>query len=430
MSALVSTEAVPQAIQDHVDALCRLARAAQRGAALLDDAAKQRALQGAADALARAETAILAANALDLEAARRDQLSEAMQDRLRLDPKRFAAVVADLRAVASLPDPVGRVLERLTITQGIPVEKIAVPIGVVAIIFESRPNVTVDAAALCLRSGNACILRGGKEAIHSNRALAQAFRQGLHDAGVDQDIVQLVQEQDRRLIAVLLARDDAIDVVVPRGGEALIRMVVACSKVPVIRHDKGVCSLYVHAAADIEMALALVVDGKCSKPGVCNAIENLLVDAAIAARFLPRLASEMRQRGVELRADPAARAYLPQAVPASEEDWSTEYLALILAVKTVAGLDEAISFTNRYGSQHSDGIITADHAAAERYLREVDAACVYHNASTRFTDGGQFGFGAEVGISTNRLHARGPMGLSELCTYKYVVRGQGQTRKS
>jgi glutamate-5-semialdehyde dehydrogenase len=424
----VAMEAVPQSISDHVADLCTRARLASRLAMGMDDASKQRALLSSAQALERCEAEVLAANALDLAAARGDGLSAAMIDRLRLDHQRYAAVVSDLRAVASLPDPVGRVLERFTITQGIPAEKIAVPIGVVAIIFESRPNVTIDAAALCLRSGNACILRGGKEAIHTNRALAQAFRQGLREAGAEGDLVQLVQEQDRRLIAVLLSRDDAIDVVVPRGGEALIRMVVACSKVPVIRHDKGVCSLYVHADADIEMALALVIDGKCSKPGVCNAIENLLVDQHIAPRFLPRLSQEMHARQVELRADPEALAYLPHGLPASEEDWSCEYLALILAVKTVTGLDQAIAFTNRYGSQHSDGIITANTQAAERYLREVDAACVYHNASTRFTDGGQFGFGAEVGISTNRLHARGPMGLAELCTYKYVLRGQGQVR--
>jgi len=428
MSAVASSQSVPAAISEHVAELCRLARPAARHAAGLGDHAKRDALVAAAAAISAAEGAILAANALDLVGASQDGLSAAMIDRLRLDAKRLRSVVADLRAVAALPDPVGRVLERFTIAQGIPTEKIAVPIGVVAIIFESRPNVTVDAAALCLRSGNACILRGGKEAVHSNRALAAAFRHGLASAGVDPDVVQLVQEQDRRLIEVLLARDDAIDVVVPRGGEALIRMVVACSKVPVIRHDKGVCSLYVHAGADLDMALRLVVDAKVSKPGVCNAIENLLVDAAVAARFLPRLAGTMASHGVELRADAAALPLLPGATPASSEDWSTEYLALILAVKTVSGLDEAIAFTNRYGSQHSDGIITADGAAAERYLREVDAACVYHNASTRFTDGGQFGFGAEIGISTNRLHARGPMGLSELCTYKYVVRGQGQVR--
>ena len=415
-------------IDDHIADLCARGRPAARTVAVLSDAARRTALSAAADAIAAAAESIRAANARDVAQGRTDGLSEAMIDRLRLDGKRLDGVIADLRAVADLPDPVGAVLERRTIAQGMPAEKIAIPIGVVAIIFESRPNVTVDAAALCLRSGNACILRGGKEAVHSNRALAEAFRAGLITAGVPADAVQLVQEQDRALIAKLLARDDAIDIVVPRGGEALIKAVVNCSRVPVIKHDKGVCSLYVHAQADLAMALRLIVNAKVQRPGVCNSIENVLVDAVVADRFLPLLAAEMAKQGVELRADLLAMPLLPGAKPATEADWSTEYLALILAVKTVSGLDEAIAFIARHGSQHSDGIITADAAAAERYLREVDSACVYHNASTRFTDGGQFGFGAEVGISTNRLHARGPMGLRELCTYKWVVRGTGNVR--
>lgn len=415
-------------IDEHVADLCARGRPAARAVAVLSDATRRQALLAAADAIAAAGEAIRAANERDVAQGRADGLSDAMLDRLRLDGKRLDGVIADLRAVAGLPDPVGAVLERRTIAQSMPAEKVAIPIGVVAIIFESRPNVTVDAAALCLRSGNACILRGGKEAVHSNRALAEAFRAGLGAAGVPADAVQLVQEQDRALIAKLLARDDAIDIVVPRGGEALIKAVVACSRVPVIKHDKGVCSLYVHDQADLAMALRLIVNAKVQRPGVCNAIENVLIDSAIAGRFLPLLAAEMAKHGVELRADVQALPLLPGAKPASEEDWSTEYLALILAVKTVSGLDEAIAFIARQGSQHSDGIVTADTAAAERYLREVDSACVYHNASTRFTDGGQFGFGAEVGISTNRLHARGPMGLRELCTYKWVVRGTGNVR--
>ena len=410
----------------HVNDLCTRARPAARSVAVLPDQDRQRALRAAADALQAAEPAIVAANALDLEQARKDGLSSAMIDRLRLDGGRLAAVVADLRQVADLPDPVGRVLETRTIAKGVGCEKVAVPIGVVACIFESRPNVTVDVAGLCLRAGNACILRGGKEAVHSNRALAAAFRQGLAAVGVTPDAVQLVQDQDRALIPALLAREDAIDIVIPRGGEGLIRAVVQCSRVPVIKHDKGVCSVYVHAAADQAMALEIAHNGKCQRPGVCNTIENLLVDRSIAAEFLPRLAQ--RLVGVEFRADTTALPLLPGAVAATEDDWITEYLALILAVKVVEGLDEAIAFTNTYGSHHSDSIITRDAAIAERYLREVDSACVYHNASTRFTDGGQFGFGAEVGISTNRLHARGPMGLAELCTYKYVCRGEGQIR--
>ena len=352
-----------------------------------------------------------------------------MIERLRLDGTRLDQVIADLRAVAALPDPVGRVLESFTIAAGVQTQKIAVPIGVVACIFESRPNVTVDVAGLCLRSGNACILRGGKEAVHSNRALAEAFRAGLIAAGFPADAVQLVQDQDRALIPLLLSRDEAIDIVIPRGGEALIRAVVACSKVPVIKHDKGVCSVYVHAAADLVMAERIVLNGKVQRPGVCNSIEHILVDRAIAAVALPRLGAALQAAGVELRADVAALAHLPAGtLAATEADWSTEFLALVLAVKVVADIGDAIQFTNRYGSHHSDSIVTQDQAVAERYLREVDSACVYHNASTRFTDGGQFGFGAEVGISTNRLHARGPMGLAELCTYKYVCRGTGQVR--
>jgi glutamate-5-semialdehyde dehydrogenase len=412
----------------HVDELCRRARPAAANLALTSDEQRRRGLHAAADSIEKAAADIIAANAKDLEQGRADQLSDALIDRLRLDRKRLDNVIRDLRAVAELPDPVGRVLERRTIAQDIAMEKIAVPIGVIAIIFESRPNVTVDAASLCVRSGNACILRGGKEAVHSNRALATAFRAGLAAGGLDADTVQLVMEQDRKLIDILLAREDSIDLVIPRGGEALIRAVVASSRVPVIKHDKGVCSLYVHSAADLAMAHKLVVNAKCQRPGVCNAIENLLVDEAIAPRFLPQLANEMTKHGVELRADPSSLRLLPGAKPASDDDWTMEYLAKILAVKTVANLDDAIRFTNTYGSHHSDGIITADAAAAEKYLRHVDSACVYHNASTRFTDGGQFGLGAEVGISTNRVHARGPMGLQELCTYKFVMRGDGQVR--
>ncbi|MCS6969707.1 MAG: glutamate-5-semialdehyde dehydrogenase [Planctomycetota bacterium] len=416
------------AIAAHVAELCQRARPAARQLARLPAEARAAALRAAADALAQRADSIRAANQRDVARAREEGLSAALIDRLRLDGDRLDGVIRDLRAVAELPDPVGAVLERRTIAQGMLAEKVAVPIGVVAVIYESRPNVTVDAAALCVRSGNACILRGGKEAGESNRALAEAFRAGLAAAGAPADAVQLVGIQDRALVPRLLARDDAIDLVIPRGGEQLIKSVVACSRVPVIKHDKGVCNLYVHASADLEMALRIAINAKCQRPAVCNAIENLLVDAALADAFLPRLATAMRERGVELRACPRALPLLPGAVPASEEDWATEYLALILAVKVVDGLDDAIAFIARYGSQHSDAIVAADEAAAARFLAEVDSACVYHNASTRFTDGGQFGFGAEVGISTNRIHARGPMGLRELTTYKWVVRGQGNVR--
>lgn len=415
-------------LRAHVAELCANARPAARQVALLPDAERRAALIAAAEALAAAADDIRTANARDVAQAEKDGLSAAMIDRLRLDGKRLDGVIKDLRDVATLPDPVGQVLEERTIAQGIQAQKVSVPIGVVAIIFESRPNVTIDAASLCLRAGNACILRGGKEAVHSNRALAVAFRTGLQNAGVNPDAVQLVQEQDRALIPLLLSRDDALDLVVPRGGEALIQAVVACSKVPVIKHDKGVCSIYVHTHADQEMALKLILNAKTQRPGVCNAIENVIVDRAIAEQFLPRLAGVLAGAKVEVHADSAAKKLMPGAKAATDADWSTEYLALILVVKVVADLDEAIAFTEKYGSHHSDSIITRDPAAAEQYLAQVDSACVYHNASTRFTDGGQFGFGAEVGISTNRVHARGPMGIRELCTYKWICRGNGQAR--
>jgi glutamate-5-semialdehyde dehydrogenase len=422
--------AAPASLVSHVDDLCRRARPAAETVAVLPDSARRTALRAAADALLAQGEAIRVANARDLAQARADGLSAAMIERLRLDGTRLDGVVADLRAVAELPDPVGAILAEFTIAEGVRTQKVAVPIGVVACIFESRPNVTVDVAGLCLRAGNACVLRGGKEAVHSNRALAQAFRAGLVAAGVPEDAVQLVQDQDRALIPLLLARERDLDLVIPRGGEALIQAVVACSKVPVVKHDKGVCSVFVHAAADLAMAERIVLNGKVQRPGVCNAIENLLVDRAIAAVALPRLGAALMAAGVELRGDAEALVHLPAgATLAVEADWATEYLALILAVKVVDGLGEAIAFTQRHGSHHSDTIVTQDADAAERYLREVDSACVYHNASTRFTDGGQFGFGAEVGISTNRLHARGPMGIAELCTYKYVCRGSGQIRR-
>ena len=422
--------AAPASLVSHVDDLCRRARPAAATVAVLPDSARRTALRAAADVLLAQGEAIRVANARDLAQARADGLSAAMIERLRLDGTRLDGVVADLRAVAELPDPVGAILAEFTIAEGVRTQKVAVPIGVVACIFESRPNVTVDVAGLCLRAGNACVLRGGKEAVHSNRALAQAFRAGLVAAGVPEDAVQLVQDQDRALIPLLLARERELDLVIPRGGEALIQAVVACSKVPVVKHDKGVCSVFVHAAADLAMAERIVLNGKVQRPGVCNAIENLLVDRAIAAVALPRLGTALMAAGVELRGDAEALGHLPAgATLAVEADWETEYLALILAVKVVDGLGEAIAFTQRHGSHHSDTIVTQDAVAAERYLREVDSACVYHNASTRFTDGGQFGFGAEVGISTNRLHARGPMGIAELCTYKYVCRGSGQIRR-
>lgn len=416
-------------LEAHVDDLCCRARPAAQQLAVSTDQQRQAALSAAADAIEAAADSILAANQQDLAHSEEFELSESMIDRLRLDPQRLADVVSDLRSVRDQTDPVGRVLEERTIHNGITLQKISVPIGVIAIIFESRPNVTVDAAALCVRSGNACILRGGKEAVHTNRAFAEAFQQGLAAAEINADAVQLVAEQDRALVPLLLSRDDAIQLVIPRGGEALIRAVLDCSKVPVVKHDKGICSMYVHSAANLEMARDLIINAKCQRPGVCNAIENIIIDKTIAAPAVPMIVEALRAQNVEVRGDELVQALVDDVVPASDADWDTEYLSLCVSIKCVAGIHDAIAFTNNHSSQHSDTIITDDQEAAELYLHSVDSACVYHNVSTRFTDGSQFGLGAEVGISTNRLHARGPMGIQELCTYKYVLRGNGQIRQ-
>ncbi len=415
-------------LSEHVNALCAAASPAAQALSIASNEQRCAALEAAAVAIEAAAAEILAANEQDLARAPEFNLSESMIDRLRLDDTRLAGVVADLRGVKGQDDPVGRILEERDIADGIHLQKVSVPIGVVAIIFESRPNVTVDAAALCVRSGNACILRGGKEAVHTNNAFADAFRQGLEAAGLPADSVQLVQEQDRALVPILLAREDAINLVIPRGGETLIKAVLECSKVPVVKHDKGVCSMYVHSEANLDMAVELIINGKVQRPGVCNAIENIIVDKAIAQSAVPKISAALREHSVEVRGDELASVLDDKIVLANDADWDEEYLALIVSIKCVAGLSEAIDFINTHGSQHSDSIITENQEAAEEYLRCIDSACVYHNASTRYTDGSQFGLGAEVGISTNRLHARGPMGINELCTYKYVMRGAGQTR--
>jgi glutamate-5-semialdehyde dehydrogenase len=419
----------PVDLSAEADRLVLAAVPAGRTASGLSDAAKTAAIDAMADALEAAAATILEANAQDCAEGAQQGLNAALMDRLLLDAARLNGVVGDLRAVGQLPDPVGQVLEERPLEQGLVLRKVAVPIGVVAVIYESRPNVTVDAAGLCLRSGNAVILRGGKEARRTSQALVEAMRSGLRTAGVDPNCVQLVGIQDRAFLGTLLKRDEAIQLVVPRGGPGLIRAVVNMSRIPVVKHDKGLCSVYVHEGADFAMAQRIVLNAKVQRPGVCNAIENLVVDAAIAAEFLPLIGSELSAHGVALRADAHAMVHLPGAVSAAESDWDEEYLDLILAVRVVRDLDEAIAFTRKHSSQHSDAIVTGDAQAAQRYLAEVDSAAVYHNASTRFTDGGCFGLGAEVGISTNRLHARGPMGLAELCTYKFQVLGSGQIRR-
>ena len=382
-----------------------------------------------AEGLLKDSGIIQQANEQDLGAARAAGLSPAMLDRLALNGKRIEAMALGLREVAALPDPVGRVLEERIRPNGLRLKKTAVPIGVIAFIYESRPNVTADAVGLCLKAGNAVILRGGKEAILSNRAIANALLDSGARAGLPANAVQLVQTTDRDAVRELVQLTGLVDVVIPRGGEALIRAVTENARVPVIKHYKGVCHVYVDREADFDMAERIVINAKCQRPAVCNAMETLLVDEAIAPSFLPRMAGALMARKVELRGDDATQKLVSTAKAATEADWSTEYGDLIINIRVVPGVGAAIAHINRYGSQHSDAIVTCNGAAASRFLREVDSATVYHNASTRFTDGGEFGMGAEVGISTDKIGVRGPMGLEELTTYKWIIEGTGQVRE-
>jgi glutamate-5-semialdehyde dehydrogenase len=352
-----------------------------------------------------------------------------MLDRLRLDEKRLAQIASAVREVAALPDPVGEVLDQWQRPNGLRITKKRVPIGVIGIIFESRPNVTVDAATLCLKTGNATLLRGGSEAIHSNVALAAALQQAGEQAGLPADSVQLLPFTERSSVEIMARMDRFLDLIIPRGGKGLIEKVVSCARMPVIKHYDGVCHVYVAPSADLQMACSIVVNSKAQKPGVCNALETLLVHRDVAAEFYPLVAAALRQAGVQMRADEAALALLGDgATPATAQDWDLEYLDLILAIKTVGSTREAIDHINQHGSHHTDSILSRDAAEVAQFLHEVDSAVVMHNASTRFNDGGEFGFGAEIGISTDKLHARGPMGLAELCSYKYLVEGSGQTR--
>ncbi|MFZ9345040.1 MAG: glutamate-5-semialdehyde dehydrogenase [Opitutales bacterium] len=411
-----------------VRGLAAAAKKAARAVALAPASVRDRALRSAAAALRRDEAAILAANAEDLTAARAKGLAEAMVDRLRLDHGRLEAIAAACEEVAGLPDPVGEVIEEWTRPNGLRIVKRRVPIGLVAIIFESRPNVTVDAAALCLKSGNGCVLRGGSEAIRTNLALAASFAAGLREAGLPGEAVTLLPFTDREAVPALGSLRGVVDVIVPRGGPGLIEAVSASARMPVIKHDAGICHVYVHAAADLAKATPVIINSKCQRPSACNAAETLLVDAAVAPALLPALARELSARKTEVRACPRSLPLMPGARAATEEDYRTEHLALILNVKVVDGLAAAVDHVETYGSHHSDSILTEDAAAAQAFLAQVDSACVYWNASTRFTDGGEFGFGAEVGISTERLHARGPMGIRELTTWKFEVSGDGQVR--
>ena len=461
-------------IQETIHQMGQQARAAAYKLAQLSSDEKNTILRAMAAAIREAVPELLEANARDLAAGAEKGLSAAMLDRLMLDEKRIEAMAAGIDQVATLPDPVGQVMEAWTRPNGIEIEQIRVPIGTIGIIYESRPNVTADAAVLCFKTGNATILRGGSEAIHSNVAIAAA----LAKAGAPEHAIQLIPFTDRESVAVLAGMDKWLDLIIPRGGKGLIETVVSLARMPVIKHYDGICHLYADKAADLDMAVSLTVNSKTQKCGVCNALETLLVHREIAASFLPKVAAALRDQGVQLRGCEETIAILTdcsqngrdgspqpsgecnengsahetledppmvghsrpihtdrpevgpchQVIPATEEDWSTEYLDLILSIKIVGSLEEAVSHINQYGSHHTDVIVTTDRTAAETFLRTVDSACVFHNISTRFADGGEFGFGAEIGISTDKLHARGPMGLRELTSYQYRVRGNGQVR--
>jgi glutamate-5-semialdehyde dehydrogenase len=404
------------------------ALAASRQLVLLTTRKKNAILEAMADELEAQKPAILKANRKDCEDGKAAGLSPAMLDRLLLNDARIAGMARSLREVAALADPVGSVISRWLRPNGLEIVKIRVPIGVIAIIYESRPNVTSDTAGLCLKASNAVILRGGKEAMKSNAAIADALAAGGKKKGLPEDAIQLVRTTDHDAVRELVQLEGRVDLVMPRGGEALIRAVTEQAHVPVIKHYKGICHVYVDKAADPDMALKIVENAKCQRPGVCNAMETLLVHEKIAGQFLPRLAARFTELHVEMRGDAEARKLVPQMKEATEDDWYAEYLALILSIRVVPSAKAAIEHINKYGSRHSDAIVTEDQEAADAFVEQVDSAAVYVNASTRFTDGGEFGMGAEIGISTDKLHARGPMGVEELTTYKYAIYGKGQVR--
>ncbi len=406
----------------------RRARAASRLMAKADTAAKNRALEAIAAAIRRESAQLAAENAIDVRSAREAGEDAAFVDRLTLTPKSIEAMAKGIEDVVKLADPVGEISGRNRRPTGIEVARMRVPLGVIGIIYESRPNVTADAAALCLKSGNACILRGGSESVRSNLAIAACVREGLRSAGLPEDAVQVVDTPDRAAVGELLRMNEFVDIIVPRGGKSLVSRVMAESHIPMIKHLDGVCHVFIDESADVQMAIRVADNAKTQRYGTCNTMETLLVHRAIAPRVLPPLCKIYLQKGVELRGDEASRALVPEMKSATEEDWYAEYLAPILAVRIVEGLDEAIEHIARYGSQHTDAIVTEDKARAERFLREVDSSSVMVNASTRFADGFEYGLGAEIGISTDKLHARGPVGLEGLTSQKFVVYGHGEVR--
>lgn len=416
-------------LHDYCLDVARRAQAASAELAMLRGAIKNRWLLRSAEELRRSGAALAAANARDLDAAPGYGLTPAAIDRLRLTPATIESMATALGEVAALRDPIGEIIESTVRPNGLDIHKVRVPLGVVFFIYESRPNVTVDAAAVCVKSGNAVVLRGGKEAFHSNRALAELLAKTAVECGVPADSVQLVDTTDRAAVGHFLALPEFIDVAIPRGGESLIRRVAAEAKMPVIKHFDGNCHVYVHADADPATAERILINAKCQRMGVCNAAESLLVHTQAAAEFLPRAGKALAAAGVEIRGCPTTRKYVPHATAAAEDDYRTEFLGPILSAKVVDSLDEAIRHINRYGSHHTDAIVTNDLRAAREFATRVDSAAVMVNASTRFNDGGEFGLGAEIGISTDKFHARGPCGLKELTSYKYVVYGTGQVRE-
>jgi len=420
--------AASQDIRSYMHSLGRAARAASRVLARTDTGTKNAALRAMANAIRATKAALLSANAIDIARAQQANQDAAFIDRLTLDEARIEQMAAGLEQVAALPDPIGVVSELQRQPTGIEVGRMRVPLGVIGIIYESRPNVTADAAGLCLKSGNACILRGGSEALASNQAIAQAIANGLQQAGLPANAVQVVATADRAAVGALITMHEYVDIIVPRGGKALIARLMEESRIPMLKHLDGICHVYVDDAADLDMALKITDNAKTHRYGTCNTMETLLVAQSVAAQFLPRIAEIYRAKGVQMRGDAAVQRLLPDAVAATEEDWRTEYLAPVIAIRIVTDLDAAIEHIETYGSRHTDAIVTNNAAHAQRFLREVDSASVMVNASTRFADGFEFGLGAEIGISNDKLHARGPVGLEGLTSQKYVVLGHGEVR--
>ncbi|MDH3699753.1 MAG: glutamate-5-semialdehyde dehydrogenase [Alphaproteobacteria bacterium] len=417
-----------EGVESQVRQIATRARDAARALAAADSDAKISALRAAATAIRGNAAPLLDANAKDLAYAREKGLTAAMTDRLLLDQGRIEAMAAGLEQVAELPDPVGDIMAEWERPNGLRIARVRVPLGVIGIIYESRPNVTADAGSLCLKAGNAAILRGGSESLHSSTVIADCLRDGLRQANLPVDAVQLVPTRDRAAVGAMLRMADLIDIIVPRGGKSLIERVMAESRIPVIAHLEGNCHIYVHEGADPAMARDVTLNAKMRRPGVCGAAESLLVDQAAANSQLPGIVDVLSEAGCEVRGDDRARAIDPRVVPATEQDWDTEYLDAIISVKIVDGLPDAIDHINRHGSHHTDSIVTRDQSAADTFLQRIDSSIVLHNASTQFADGGEFGMGAEIGISTGKLHARGPVGAEQLTSFKYVVRGDGQVR--